>query len=145
MNVKYSALEIATALAKFDQQVHPPTEEQSAIIESLHLAPTIVIAGAGSGKTETMAARVLWLVANGFATPEQILGLTFTNKAASELSARIRKRLRQLAKSGLISTEISGSKCDVFTYHSYAGRILQEDGVRIGLDVSSETERISAE
>ena len=50
----------------------------------------------GSGKTETMAARVVWLVANDYVRPEQILGLTFTRKAAGELASRIRQRLAQL-------------------------------------------------
>ena len=50
----------------------------------------LVVAGAGSGKTETMAARVVWLVANGYVRPEQMLGLTFTRKAAGELAHRIR-------------------------------------------------------
>jgi DNA helicase-2/ATP-dependent DNA helicase PcrA len=47
-----------------------------------------VIAGAGAGKTETMAARVVWLVANGYADPGQVLGLTFTRKAAAQLLRR---------------------------------------------------------
>ena len=45
----------------------------------------MVIAGAGSGKTETMAARVVWLVANRLVAPDAVLGLTFTRKAADEL------------------------------------------------------------
>ncbi|HSP52985.1 MAG TPA: UvrD-helicase domain-containing protein, partial [Cryobacterium sp.] len=75
-----SALQIAAELGMF-----PPTAEQQAVIEA-PLAPTLVVAGAGSGKTETMANRVLWLLANGHARPDQILGLTFTRKAAGELS-----------------------------------------------------------
>ena len=50
----------------------------------------VVVAGAGSGKSETMAARVVWLVANGLVRPEQVLGLTFTRKAAAELAIRVR-------------------------------------------------------
>ena len=63
-----------------------PTAQQRDIIESAQ-APALVIAGAGSGKTETMASRVLWLLANGHVRPGEILGLTFTRKAAGELSA----------------------------------------------------------
>jgi len=59
----------------------PPTAEQAAVIAA-PLAPGVVVAGAGSGKTETMAARVVWLVASGQVRPEQVLGLTFTRKAA---------------------------------------------------------------
>ena len=62
-----------------------PTEQQSRIIAA-GMEPLLVVAGAGSGKTETMAARVVYLVANGFVRPEQVLGLTFTRKAAGELT-----------------------------------------------------------
>ena len=61
----------------------------------------MVIAGAGAGKTETMAARVVWLVANGYAEPGQVLGLTFTRKAAGQLLRRVRSRLARLAGTGL--------------------------------------------
>jgi DNA helicase-2/ATP-dependent DNA helicase PcrA len=61
-----------------------------------------VVAGAGAGKTETMAARVIWLVANGMVTPDRVLGLTFTRKAARQLADRVRARLRRLAGSGLL-------------------------------------------
>jgi DNA helicase-2/ATP-dependent DNA helicase PcrA len=77
-----------------------PTPEQSAVI-SAPLAPMAVIAGAGSGKSETMAARLVWLVANGYTRPERVLGLTFTRKAAAELAGRVRTRLDGLRRVGL--------------------------------------------
>ena len=83
--IKYSAKDIGNALRTIDPKFKGPSDEQIPIIESLHLGPTVVIAGAGSGKTETMSARVLWLVANGIVKPEEILGLTFTRKAAGEI------------------------------------------------------------
>jgi len=129
-NRKRSALDIATVTGR------TPTDEQIKIIES-PLEPAVVIAGAGSGKTETMAARVLWLVANGHAKPEEILGLTFTRKAASELKKRIKDRLRQLRKAGLIEKNLS-IEVPVMTYHSYAGNILREYGLRLGIDTDSE-------
>ena len=129
-NSKISALEIAKVTGK------EPTEEQIAIIESA-LQPAVVIAGAGSGKTETMATRVLWLVANGHAKPEEILGLTFTRKAAAELKKRIKDRLKQLRKAGLIDKNLS-IEVPVMTYHSYAGNILREYGLRLGIDTDSE-------
>ena len=91
--IKYTAQQIGDALRIEDPNFKGPSPEQIPIIESTHFGPTVIIAGAGSGKTETMSARVLWLVANGFVKPEEILGLTFTRKAAGELSSRIRKRL----------------------------------------------------
>ena len=87
-----SARVIAAALGQF-----PPTQEQTAVIEA-PLAPALVVAGAGSGKTETMAARVVWLVANGIVRRDEVLGLTFTRKAAGELAERIHKRLARLAE-----------------------------------------------
>ncbi len=70
----------------------PFTPEQTACI----VAPPalqVIVAGAGSGKTTVMAARVVWLVGTGQVAPEQVLGLTFTNKAAGELAERVRKAL----------------------------------------------------
>ncbi|MEQ6898916.1 ATP-dependent DNA helicase [Microbacterium sp. KR10-403] len=83
---------IAAALGQF-----PPTAEQAEVIAS-PLLPALVVAGAGSGKTETMAARVVWLVANRVVRRDQVLGLTFTRKAAGELAERIQRRLARLAE-----------------------------------------------
>ena len=79
MTPRYSPAELACALGFF-----APTEEQAAVIAAPP-GPLVVIAGAGAGKTETMAARVVWLVANGYACPGEVLGLTFTRKAAGQL------------------------------------------------------------
>jgi DNA helicase-2/ATP-dependent DNA helicase PcrA len=77
-----------------------PTTEQAEVIAA-PLEPLAVIAGAGSGKSETMAARLVWLVANGMVRPERVLGLTFTRKAAAELGQRVRTRLASLRRAGL--------------------------------------------
>lgn len=98
--------------------------------------PGVVIAGAGSGKTELMSARVIYLVANGFVAPDEVLGLTFTTKATAELSHRIRGAL---ARAGLDRgvvpedggpTELLGPT--VSTYNAYAAGLLSEHGLRIG-------------
>jgi len=107
-----------------------PTPEQIAVIEA-PLEPLLVIAGAGSGKTETMAARVVWLVANGHVEPDQVLGLTFTRKAAGELSERIRARLRGLYRRGLIAEP---RPVTVSTYHSYAASVLGDHALRLGIE-----------
>ena len=65
------------------------------------LGPLAVVAGAGSGKSETMAARLVWLVANGMVRPDRVLGLTFTRKAAAEFADRVRSRLDRLRRAGL--------------------------------------------
>ena len=128
---KYSPEEIVAKLG-----LKPVTTYQSEIISS-PLEPSVVIAGAGSGKTETMSNRVLYLVANGFVTPDQILGLTFTRKAAGELSVRIRQRLRQLAADEDFK-HITSTSTSVTTYHSYAGKLLSEHAIRYGIDADAE-------
>ena len=139
MSAKYTPEEIIAKLQahpKFGSQIKPITKHQSAIISS-GLEPAVVIAGAGSGKTETMSNRVLYLVANGLATPDQILGLTFTRKAAGELSVRIRKRLRQLSQLPEFK-HITSTSTAVTTYHSYAGKLLSEHAIRYGIDADAD-------
>jgi ATP-dependent DNA helicase UvrD/PcrA len=119
-----------------------PTDEQAEVIAA-PFASALVTAGAGSGKTETMAARVVWLVANGIVTPDQVLGLTFTRKAAGQLADRIRRRLRRLAGDPLLDElDPTGERRvlvrtlepSVSTYHAYAGRLLAEHGLRLPTD-----------
>ncbi|WP_346008363.1 ATP-dependent DNA helicase [Janibacter terrae] len=135
---KISAVDLARALG----QEHPPTDEQRRIIEA-PLAPLLVVAGAGSGKTETMTARVVWLVANDLVTPEQVLGLTFTRKAAGELAERVARRLATLERVGLWSpaqdadADGLGGTPTVSTYHAYAGRLVREGALRLGYEKDS--------
>ena len=140
---KYTPDQVAEMVISIDPTFHLPSDEQRPII-SIHdnpLEPAVVIAGAGSGKTETMAARVVYLVANQIARPDQILGLTFTRKAAGELNTRIRKRLRQFQlaqdKQGIARTFTSLDTA-VTTYHSYAGRLLSEHAIRYGIDADAQ-------
>ncbi len=93
--MRYSPAQLARLLG-----VAEPTAEQAAVIAA-PVQPLAVIAGAGSGKSETMAARLVWLVANGLVRPERVLGLTFTRKAAAELGHRVRFRLDGLRRAGL--------------------------------------------
>jgi len=76
-----------------------PTSAQQRVIEAPP-TPALVVAGAGSGKTETMSGRVVWLVANGHVERDEILGLTFTRKAAGELAERIALRLDRIDEYG---------------------------------------------
>jgi DNA helicase-2/ATP-dependent DNA helicase PcrA len=109
-----------------------PTPEQAAAIGA-PLEPGVIVAGAGSGKTETMAARVIWLVASGLVRPEQVLGLTFTRKAARELAGRVRRRLGQLAARGVLDdAALLDGEPTVATYDSFAGRIVTEHVLRLG-------------
>lgn len=132
------AVDLARALG----QEHPPTDEQREIIEA-PLEPLLVVAGAGSGKTETMTARVVWLVANGLVTPEQVLGLTFTRKAAGELAERVARRLATLEQAGIwtspqeVDADGLGGTPTISTYHSYAGRLVREGALRLGYEKDS--------
>ncbi|MFQ6169994.1 UvrD-helicase domain-containing protein [Oryzobacter sp. R7] len=138
VGVRWGAVELARALG----QSHAPTPEQAAVIEA-PLRPLLVVAGAGSGKTETMAARVVWLVANGFVQPDEVLGLTFTRKAAGELSERLASRLTTLREAGLWTPAVEDGAAvlddapTVSTYHAYAGRIVREHGLRLGVEPES--------
>ncbi|KHL01667.1 ATP-dependent DNA helicase [Sinomonas humi] len=133
---RFSPEELADLLGQ-----HRPTEQQAQIISS-PLTPRLVVAGAGSGKTATMADRVVWLVANGLVRPDEILGVTFTRKAAGELSARIRAHLAKLARAsrhhGLDlapeALDTEAMEPTVSTYHSFANAVVQDHGLRIGIE-----------
>jgi DNA helicase-2/ATP-dependent DNA helicase PcrA len=106
-----------------------PTIEQLAII-SAPLVPLRVAAGAGTGKTTTIAARVVHMVVNEGMEPERLLGITFTNKAAGELSDRIRAMLRE---SAAVLVE-EGREVEVHTYHGFAAQLLREFGALVGVE-----------
>ncbi len=126
--------------------IHTPTQEQARVI-SHRLSPLLVVAGAGSGKTATMAQRVVYLVATGQVRPDQVLGLTFTRKATAELDQRVASRLASLGAAGLLPTapEDDGSAGDatdvgepmIATYNSFAGSLVRDHGLRIGVDPDS--------
>ena len=111
-----------------------PTPEQVRVIEAPR-RPLLVVAGAGSGKTETMSMRVLWLLANHpDLSPSSILGLTFTRKAAGELGERLRERIRLLSREMPQLRERLDEDPVSLTYNSFAERIVSEHGMRIGID-----------
>ena len=112
-----------------------PTPEQATVIAA-PAQPMAVIAGAGSGKSETMAARLVWLVANGLVRPDRVLGLTFTRKAAAELADRVRARLDRLRRSGLAGDQQTDGDPVISTYHAYAGRLVGDHALREGLEPS---------
>ncbi|MBK4181407.1 ATP-dependent helicase [Corynebacterium macginleyi] len=134
----FSPEEIAQALGKD----YPPTKEQAHVIKG-SFGPKLVVAGAGAGKTETMASRVVYLVANGYVRPEEVLGLTFTRKAAQQLEQRIRRQLIQLRDSGLIvpgspaAEALNNIAPTVATYDSYAGELVREYGLLVPVEPSA--------
>ncbi|GGW85269.1 ATP-dependent DNA helicase [Streptomyces noursei] len=121
----------------------PFTPEQTACITAPP-APQVIVAGAGSGKTTVMAARVVWLVGTGRVAPEQVLGLTFTNKAAGELAERVRAALLaagvtdpEALPEGAGGAESPPGEPRISTYHAFAGQLLKDHGLRIGLEPSA--------
>lgn len=131
-NSRITAAEVYKVLKPFNL-----TPEQRSAVEN---APTdsasLVVAGAGSGKTELMSVRVLWLVANRICKPEQILGLTFTRKAANELNRRIYDGLIRLRDSELWpeNLEYDFTPPTISTYNSYANRVFREWALPLGYD-----------
>lgn len=152
MRAFFSARTIAEILAEPGAPVLYPTDEQRLVIEQPLGPTTLVIAGAGSGKTTTMANRVVWLVANGFVRAGGILGLTFTRKAAGELADRVRRQLmtflehaaqdgpgalspEQRAQVNQLSYELEETfeLPEISTFNAFAVSVLQEFGASAGL------------
>jgi DNA helicase II / ATP-dependent DNA helicase PcrA len=107
-----------------------PTPEQWAAIAA-PLGPVHVIAGAGSGKTAVMAARIVYLVERLGVPPAEILGLTFTNKATAELDARVREALagHPADPDGLVTVD---------TYHAFAADLVKQYGIRVGVEADAD-------
>ena len=84
--------------------------------------PLLVVAGAGTGKTQVITRRIAWLIATRRARPSEILALTFTDKAAEEMQARV----DQLVPYGYTDTAIS-------TFHAFGDRIVREYALELGL------------
>lgn len=113
----------------------PFSDDQADAIVAPMDTPTLIVAGAGSGKTAVMAARVVWLVGRGQVDPDQILGLTFTKKAAAEFGSRVRASLELLAADASIDGYFDDSgEPTVSTYHAYSGDIIAEHGLRLGFE-----------
>lgn len=102
-----------------------PTAEQQAVI-SAPLAPLRVAAAAGTGKTSTMALRLAALIEAHGLDPEMCLGITFTNKAAEQLTRKLQETLPEHTADGRI--------VEVGTYHGFAFGLLREFGAYVGVE-----------
>ena len=109
------------------------SDEQLAAVTADLDQPLRIVAGAGSGKTSVMAARVVWAVGRGHVRAGEVLGLTFTTKAAAELGARIRRMLGFLHDGDDLEDGGNGEPL-VTTYHSFAHQLVSEQGLRIGVE-----------
>jgi DNA helicase-2/ATP-dependent DNA helicase PcrA len=106
---------------------------ESRILEGLNAAqheavahgegPLLIIAGAGTGKTTVLTRRIAHLIATKRARPEEILALTFTEKAAAEMAERV----DQLIPYGYAETQVS-------TFHAFGDRVLRDSALEVGLN-----------
>lgn len=110
-----------------------PTDEQWAAI-SWPLEPCVLIAGAGSGKTSVMAARVVYLALGALGRveapgvmPGNVLCLTFTNKATDNLRLRVRRALATLELP-------EGEEPEIMNYHGFAAQLLSRYGMLAGIE-----------
>src|SRR3954462_12090384 len=95
-------------------------EQREAVLHTT--GPLLILAGAGSGKTRVITSRIAFLVGDGHARPDEVLAVTFTNKAAEEMRTRVRALL--------------GPDCSrmwVSTFHSLCARLLRREAPAIGL------------
>ncbi|MFZ5376698.1 MAG: ATP-dependent helicase [Patescibacteria group bacterium] len=105
------------------QNILENLNDQQKLAVTHNSGPAVVLAGAGSGKTKVLTTRVAWLLAEHSCSPENILLVTFTNKAAKEMNDRVLKLTgQQLSFSG--------------TFHSLSARILRREAPRVGLSHS---------
>ena len=96
-------------------------EEQKKAVTHPH-GPLLIVAGAGTGKTTVITSRLAWLIKEGLTRPEEILAITFTDKAANEMQERV----DQLLPFGYLDLSIA-------TFHAFGQRILERHGLEIGL------------
>ncbi len=102
-------------------------KEQQAAVKATD-GPVLILAGAGSGKTRVLTYRVAYLVASGKANPDDILLVTFTNKAANEMKGRVENLLVSSSQASAPSTQPFAG-----TFHSLCAKILRIEGKEIGI------------
>jgi DNA helicase-2/ATP-dependent DNA helicase PcrA len=118
-----------------EQAAPPPAAAETGLADLLHGlnpeqrravshgdGPLLVVAGAGTGKTQVITRRIAWLIATRRARPSEILALTFTDQAADEMQARV----DQLVPYGYTDTAIS-------TFHAFGDRLVREFALELGL------------
>ncbi|MDQ3069546.1 MAG: UvrD-helicase domain-containing protein [Acidobacteriota bacterium] len=94
--------------------------QQEAVLHAK--GPLLILAGAGSGKTRVITTRIAYLIGDGHATPDEVLAVTFTNKAAEEMRERVKALIGE-----------DGSRVWLSTFHSLCARLLRREAPAIGL------------
>nr|WP_299506797.1 ATP-dependent helicase [uncultured Rhizobium sp.] len=119
-------------LEKLNEQQRQAVEHGVGLADGQVAGPLLIIAGAGSGKTNTLAHRVAHLIVNG-ADPRRILLMTFSRRAASEMARRVERICKQVlgANSGVLTDALSWSG----TFHGIGARLLRIYAEQIGLNV----------
>lgn len=102
--------------------LEPLTPEQRSAVTHPE-GPLLIVAGAGTGKTKVLTSRVVWLILSGRATPEEILALTFTDKAAGEMQERLD-----------IALPLGLNQVEIGTFHSVCDRLLRRYALEMGFD-----------
>ncbi len=122
----------AAYLEKLNDQQRSAVEHGVGLADGKVAGPLLIIAGAGSGKTNTLAHRVAHLIVNG-ADPRRILLMTFSRRAASEMSRRVERICTQVlgAKAGIMTDALAWSG----TFHGIGARLLRMYAEQIGLNV----------
>lgn len=104
-----------------DDILAPLNDEQHAAVTHGE-GPLLIVAGAGTGKTQVITRRIAWLITTKRARPDEILALTFTEKAAAEMETRV----DQLVPYGYVGATIS-------TFHAFCDSLLRQHAVELGL------------
>ena len=119
-------------LEKLNEQQRQAVEHGVGLADARVAGPLLIIAGAGSGKTNTLAHRVAHLIVNG-ADPRRILLMTFSRRAASEMARRVERICKQVlgANSGILTDALAWSG----TFHGIGARLLRMYAEQIGLNV----------
>ncbi|MDD3648019.1 MAG: UvrD-helicase domain-containing protein [Candidatus Dojkabacteria bacterium] len=108
--------------------LNPPQKEAVSTVKG----PLLILAGAGSGKTRVLTHRIAYILQQKLCCPEEILAVTFTNKAAGEMKERVEKLVGSQQSS--ISRIHSSLLPFIGTFHSVCVKILRRDGHHIGID-----------
>jgi DNA helicase II / ATP-dependent DNA helicase PcrA len=110
----------------------PSPEQWNAIAHPLE--PLYLVAGAGAGKTAVMAARIVWILEQNDLLASQVLGLTFTNKAAEELAERVRSALAVRSQAEGREIVYTDGDVAIFTYNAFAASVVRDHGLLVDVE-----------